>query len=106
MRQLYGRNGPGREAIKVSTFSVDDEYKQNELERSLGLAQDVKPVRNIAPGRHQLQSLLNSECSVSSSLEAEALIANTDAQSQRTALEDSFAKGKSNRKEAGSKYGW
>jgi len=88
MRQLYGRNGPGREAIKVSTFSVDDEYKQNELERSLGLVQDAKPVRNIAPGRHQLQSLLN------------------NAQSQRTALEDSFARGKSNRKEAGSKYGW
>ncbi|KAF8250467.1 hypothetical protein K440DRAFT_618978 [Wilcoxina mikolae CBS 423.85] len=88
MRQLYGRHGPGKEPIKFATFSVDEEYKQNERDRELGLAQEVKPVRTVAPGRHQLQSLLNV------------------AQSQRGALEESFARGKSNRKEAASRYGW
>ncbi|CCX08480.1 Similar to Cell cycle control protein cwf20; acc. no. Q9USK4 [Pyronema omphalodes CBS 100304] len=88
MRQLYGRHGRGSESIKFTTFSVDDEYRQNERDRESGLAQEVKPVRTVAPGRHQLQSLLNI------------------AQSQKGALEDSFARGKSNRKESASKYGW
>jgi hypothetical protein len=61
MRQLYGRNGPGKEPIEFATFSVDEEYQKNELERSLGLAEEIKPVRAVAPGRHQLQSLLNGE---------------------------------------------
>jgi hypothetical protein len=61
MRQLYGRRGPGKEPIKITTFSVDEEYRQNELEKQLGLVQEVKPVRTVAPGRHQLSSLLNGE---------------------------------------------
>lgn len=88
MRQLYGRRGPGKEPIKITTFSVDEEYRQNELEKKLGLAQEVKPVRTVAPGRHQLTSLLNV------------------AQSQKSAYEDAFARGKQNKKEASSKYGW
>ena len=63
MRLLYGRHGPSSEPIKFATFSVDEEYKQNEMDRESGLAQEAKPVRTVAPGRHQLQSLLNGECS-------------------------------------------
>lgn len=87
MRQLYGRKGRNA-PVEIATFNVDAEYSQNATERALGLAEEVKPVRSIAPGRHQLQSLLNV------------------AQSQKTALEDSFAQGKRNRREAGSRYGW
>ena len=59
MRLLYGRRGPSNEPIKFATFSVDEEYKQNEMDKESGLAQEAKPVRTVAPGRHQLQSLLN-----------------------------------------------
>ena len=63
MRLLYGRHGPSSEPVKFATFSVDEEYKQNEMDRESGLAQEAKPVRTVAPGRHQLQSLLNGKCS-------------------------------------------
>lgn len=58
MRQLYGRKGRNA-PVEIATFNVDAEYSQNATERALGLAEEVKPVRSIAPGRHQLQSLLN-----------------------------------------------
>lgn len=61
MRQLYGRRGRQDAPINISTFSVDEEYNNNELKRSLGLMEEVKPVRSIAPGKHQLSSLLNGE---------------------------------------------
>src|SRR5437868_2434646 len=61
MRQLYGRRGRQDAPINISTFSVDEEYNNNELKRSLGLVEEVKPVRSIAPGKHQLSSLLNGE---------------------------------------------
>jgi hypothetical protein len=109
MRQLYGRHGPGKEPIKFATFSVDEEYNQNERDRESGLAQEVKPVRTVAPGRHQLQSLLNGECFLTFIRIAIVILTGrfyAVAQSQRGALEESFARGKSNRKEAASRYGW
>lgn len=48
--------------VKITTFSVDEEYRQNERDMEAGLAAEVKPVRTVAPGRHQLSSLLNGEC--------------------------------------------
>lgn len=59
MRQLYGRRGRGKEPVILSNFSVDEEYRQNEINRALGLAEEVKTVRAIQPGKHQLKSLLN-----------------------------------------------
>ncbi|TGZ82457.1 hypothetical protein EX30DRAFT_394752 [Ascodesmis nigricans] len=88
MRQLYGRRGRGKEQITLSNFSVDEEYRKNEINRALGLAEEHKTVRSIKPGKHQLKSLL------------------TAVQSQKDALEDSFAESKRNRQEAGNKYGW
>lgn len=59
MRQLYGRRGRGNAPINITNYSVDQEYNNNELSRSMGLLEEVKPVRSIAPGKHQLSSLLN-----------------------------------------------
>ncbi|RPA87873.1 hypothetical protein BJ508DRAFT_410556 [Ascobolus immersus RN42] len=86
MRQLRGRNKD--KDIKIINFDVDKEYQQNDRDRMLGLTEEFNPVRAVAPGRHQITSLLNI------------------AQSQKGALEDHFAQGKRNKKEAGAKYGW
>lgn len=59
MRQLYGRRGRSNAPINITNYSVDEEYNNNEVSRSLGLLEEVKPVRAIAPGKHQLSSLLN-----------------------------------------------
>ncbi|KAI5778672.1 mitotic checkpoint regulator, MAD2B-interacting-domain-containing protein [Geopyxis carbonaria] len=88
MRHMYGRRGRQDQQITFANFSVDEEYRQNERDRALGLAEEVKPVRAILPGKHQLRTLLST------------------AQMQKGALEESFAAGKRNRKEAGTKYGW
>jgi hypothetical protein len=107
MRQLYGRRGPGKEPIKITTFSVDEEYRQNELEKQLGLVQEVKPVRTVAPGRHQLSSLLNGEFLRAIILAGYMILTQVVvAQAQKGALEDSFSRGKQNRKESSSRYGW
>ncbi|KAK6358276.1 hypothetical protein TWF730_007625 [Orbilia blumenaviensis] len=88
MRMFMGRRGRNAE-IKVMDFNVDQEYEKNEAARAAGeLAPERNVVRSIKPGKHQLTSLLNA------------------AQSQRAALEESFAEGRRNKKEAGSKYGW
>ncbi|UZP41298.1 hypothetical protein NXS19_009114 [Fusarium pseudograminearum] len=68
---------------------MDKEYRHNEEIRAAGEEQTHNPVRAIqGGGKHSLRQLVQ------------------NAQSQRDALEDSFAKGKSNRKEAAGKYGW
>lgn len=59
MRQLYGRRGRGNGPINITNYSVEEEYNNNEVSRSMGLLEEVKPVRSIAPGKHQLSSLLN-----------------------------------------------
>ncbi|KAF9765200.1 hypothetical protein IL306_002573 [Fusarium sp. DS 682] len=89
-RELFGRNGLGNQAAKkVINFNMDKEYRHNEEIRAAGEEQTHNPVRAIqGGGKHSLRQLVQ------------------NVQSQREALEDSFAKGKNNRKEAASKYGW
>ncbi|KAF3915419.1 hypothetical protein AA313_de0209168 [Arthrobotrys entomopaga] len=88
MRMFMGRRGRNAE-IKLVDFNVDQEYANNEAARKAGeLAPEKNVIRSIKPGKHQLTSLLNA------------------AQSQRTALEESFAQGRRNKKESGSKYGF
>jgi hypothetical protein len=91
-RQLFGRQ-KGRKngapaATRVINFNTDQEYLHNEELRAAGEQVTHNPVRSIAPGKHSLKQLVNA------------------AQSQKEALEESFAKGKSNRAEASSRYGW
>ncbi|KAJ5554806.1 hypothetical protein N7535_007251 [Penicillium sp. DV-2018c] len=87
-RQLFGRNATAAQS-HVRTFNTDEEYASNQVlaQGELAAAQH-NPVRSIAPGKHTLQQLLNA------------------ASSQKEALEESFAAGRRNKREAGSKYGW
>ena len=88
-RQLMGRGVKGdASAINVLNFNTDEEYASNELLRQAGETVKVNPVRAIAAGKHSLRQLINA------------------ASSQKEALEEHFASGKRNKKEAGSKYGW
>ncbi|KAK1994109.1 hypothetical protein LX36DRAFT_585027 [Colletotrichum falcatum] len=92
-RELFGRQkgggaGAPQTASRVINFNMDQEYQHNEQLRASGQQQTHNPVRSIAPGKHSLRQLVN------------------QVQNQREALEESFAKGKSNRKEASSRYGW
>ncbi|TID02765.1 hypothetical protein CH35J_004248 [Colletotrichum higginsianum] len=90
-RELFGRQkggGAPQTASRVINFNTDQEYRHNEELRAAGQQQIHNPVRSIAPGKHNLRQLVN------------------QVQNQREALEDSFAKGKSNRKEASNRYGW
>ncbi|KAL0931792.1 mitotic checkpoint regulator domain-containing protein [Colletotrichum truncatum] len=88
-RELFGRQKGGQQtASRVINFNTDEEYKHNEELRAAGQQQIHNPVRSIAPGKHNLRQLVNA------------------VQNQREALEDSFAKGKNNRKEASNRYGW
>ncbi|MCJ1446745.1 MAG: hypothetical protein MMC23_007251 [Stictis urceolatum] len=87
-RQLFGRGGKGAQAIKVTNFNTDEEWKANEELRAAGDQVQHNPVRMINPGKHSLKQLVN------------------QVSNQRDAFEDSFAAGKANKKEAGSRYGW
>ncbi|MCJ1319984.1 hypothetical protein MMC15_005320 [Xylographa vitiligo] len=91
-RQLLGRqrsNGQGEvSAINVVNFNTDEEYAANELFRQAGEQVQHNPVRALAAGKHSLKQLINA------------------ASTQKDALEEHFASGRRNRKEAGSKYGW
>jgi hypothetical protein len=90
-RQLFGRQKGGhgiQSATKVINFNTDEEYLHNEELRAAGEQVTHNPVRSIAPGKHSLKQLVNA------------------AQSQKEALEESFAKGRNNRAEASSRYGW
>ncbi|KAL7918966.1 hypothetical protein ACQKWADRAFT_302779 [Trichoderma austrokoningii] len=88
-RELFGRSGgDGQTARKVINFNMDREYQHNEELRAAGEQQTHNPVRAIHSGKHSLQQLVRNVAS------------------QRDALEESFAKGKSNRREASSRYGW
>ncbi|KAF7117783.1 hypothetical protein CNMCM5793_006985 [Aspergillus hiratsukae] len=88
-RQLFGRNADPSKS-RILHFNTDKEYIANqELAHQTDLAAaQHNPVRAIAPGKHSLQQLVNA------------------ASTQREALEESFAAGRRNKKEAGSKYGW
>ncbi|KIW35250.1 uncharacterized protein PV07_01955 [Cladophialophora immunda] len=88
-RQLFGRRGQsGGTAINVVNFNTDQEYAANEVLRASGEQVQHNPVRAIAPGKHSLKQLVSA------------------ATGQKEALEESFATGRRNKKEAGSKYGW
>lgn len=92
-RELFGRSGAPPDlssagAPSVIDFNTDKEYAHNEELRASGEQQTFNPVRAIAPGKHSLRQLV------------------TQVHNQRDALEESFAKGKSNQREAGSRYGW
>ncbi|KAL8925633.1 MAG: hypothetical protein Q9172_002137 [Xanthocarpia lactea] len=87
-RQLLGRQNRNASAINVVNFNTDQEYAANEVLRQAGEQVQHNPVRAIAPGKHSLKQLVNA------------------ASNQKDALEEHFASGRRNRKEAGSKYGW
>ena len=87
-RQLFGRNKDKASEVSVVNFDTDQEYAANELLRQAGEQALHNPVRSIAPGKHSLKQLVNA------------------ASHQKDALEEHFASGKRNKKEAGSKYGW
>lgn len=88
-RHLFGRHGDTSNS-RILNFNTDTEYAANqEMAQGTDLAAaQHNPVRAIAPGKHTLQQLVNA------------------ASNQRDALEESFATGRRNKKEAGSKYGW
>jgi Mitotic checkpoint regulator, MAD2B-interacting len=89
-RQLLGRNH--QNATKTSStiinFNTDREYAANEALRASGEQLQHNPVRAIAPGKHSLKQLVSA------------------ASGQKEALEESFASGRRNKKEAGGRYGW
>ncbi|KAI9880199.1 MAG: hypothetical protein M1830_004785 [Pleopsidium flavum] len=91
-RQLLGRQRNSKNSnsseINISNFNTDEEYAANEVLRAAGEQVQHNPVRAIAPGKHNLKQLVSA------------------ASNQKDALEEHFASGKRNKKEAGSKYGW
>ncbi|RMD40725.1 hypothetical protein DV735_g4402, partial [Chaetothyriales sp. CBS 134920] len=92
-RQLFGRGSSATTtrttaAVTVTNFNTDHEYAANQELIAKGDQVVHNPVRAIAPGKHSLRQLVSA------------------AQGQKDALEDSFAMGRRNKKEAGSKYGW
>ena len=90
-RLLLGRNhahSSTTQAASIVNFNTDTEYSANEELRAAGEVVQHNPVRAIAPGKHSLKQLVSA------------------ASGQKEALEESFASGRRNRKEAGSKYGW
>lgn len=87
-RQLLGRQRNNPSNINIVNFNTDQEYAANEMLRQAGEQVQHNPVRAIAPGKHSLKQLVNA------------------ATNQKEALEEHFALGRRNRKEAGGKYGW
>lgn len=87
-RQLLGRQRGSTSTINVVNFNTDQEYAANEILRQAGEQVQHNPVRSIAPGKHNLKQLVNA------------------VSNQKDALEEQFASGRRNKKEAGSKYGW
>lgn len=87
-RQLLGRHRNDPFKVNLVNFNIDQEYATNEILRQAGEQVQHNPVRAIAPGKHSLKQLVNA------------------VSSQKEALEEHFATGKRNKKEAGSKYGW
>ena len=87
-RQRLGRQNRNASAINVVNFNTDQDYAANEIFRQAGEQAQHNPVRAIAPGKHSLKQLVDA------------------ASNQKDALEEHFASGRRNKKEAGSKYGW
>jgi hypothetical protein len=87
-RQLFGRNYKDNANTTVTSFNLDSEYANNEAMRQAGEVVQHRAIKTIAPGKHSLQQLVN------------------NARTQKDAIEDSWAEGRKNRAEGGSKYGW
>lgn len=94
-RELFGRGGTAAALAVAGTGGIAQvdmghEYAANEELRMSGEAEHLQhnPLRAIQPGKHSLRQLVSA------------------VQNQRDALEESFAKGKTNKKEAAGKYGW
>lgn len=89
-RELFGRTG-NADALAANTrvvnFNMEQEYEHNEALRQSG-DQAFNPVRSIAPGKHSLRQMVNM------------------VQSNQSALEDSFAQGRANKRDAAGRYGW
>lgn len=94
-RELFGRQKGGKnkdafeipDGAKIVNFNMEQEYEHNNALRASG-EQVYNPVRAIAPGKHSLRQMVNM------------------AQSNVSALEDSWAQARNNRKDAAGKYGW
>jgi mitotic checkpoint MAD2B-interacting regulator len=88
-RQLFGRKGKGDAMpINLINFDTDKEYAANEVLRASGETVQHNPLRAIQPGKHTLKQLVSA------------------ATTQKEALEESWAAGKRNQREAGTRYGW
>ncbi|KAG9189395.1 hypothetical protein G6011_06263 [Alternaria panax] len=91
-RQLFGkrgRGGPDFSGATIKDFNTDMEYAHNEKLRQQGEAVQHNPLKSISgTGKNSLRSLVN--------------VATT----QKDALEDHFAAGARNKREAGNRYGW
>ncbi|GAO48816.1 hypothetical protein SAICODRAFT_6895 [Saitoella complicata NRRL Y-17804] len=91
LEKYEGRRRKGQKPItaNIIDYNVEEQYNLNEeLLRTGQLQPQTQPVRAIAPGRHQLSSLVNA------------------AHSQKESLEENFAQGRKNKSEGGQKYGW
>ncbi|GAB1320505.1 Anaphase-promoting complex subunit 23 [Madurella fahalii] len=93
-RELFGRPNARDNAsaimppnAKVINFDMEQEYARNEALRASG-EQVYNPVRSIASGKHSLRQVVNM------------------AQSNQSALEDSFARAKGSKRDAAGRYGW
>jgi hypothetical protein len=90
-RQLFGRKGQGPDlsAANIIEFNTDTEYAHNEKLRQQGDTVQHNHLKSISgTGKNSLRQLIN--------------VAST----QKDALEEHFASGRRNKREAGSKYGW
>jgi hypothetical protein len=90
-RQLFGKKG--REAdfssARIVEFNTDTEYAHNEMLRQQGEQVQHNALKSISgTGKNSLKSLISA------------------ASTQKDALEEHFASGYRNKKEAGNKYGW
>lgn len=90
-RRLFGRkgHGPDLSGANVIDFNTDTEYAHNEMLRQQGETVQHNALKSISgTGKNSLRSLIN--------------VATT----QKDALEEHFAAGRRNKREAGNKYGW
>jgi hypothetical protein len=90
-RQLFGRKGHGPDisAATIVDFNTDTEYAHNERLRQQGETVQHNALKSISgTGKNSLKSLISA------------------ATTQKEALEEHFATGRRNKREAGSKFGW
>ncbi|KAL2164473.1 hypothetical protein VTH06DRAFT_3689 [Thermothelomyces fergusii] len=91
-RELFGRSASSSSSgnARVVSFDMEREYRHNEELRQSGAGAQLayNPVRSIAPGKHNLRQVVNM------------------AQSNREALEESFARAKAHQRDAAGRYGW